>query len=126
MTRRSVRGEAGQATVELALLLPLIVGIAFLLAQVATVIEARVVAIHTAREVARALVVDPSVDPQAIAEQSTSLDPTRLSTSVSGGAEPGQLVTVVVRYRVQIVIPLLGVVAEPLVEGDATMAVESS
>jgi Flp pilus assembly protein TadG len=100
------RGERGQATVEVALLLPVLVGLALLVAQVALVARDRMLVSHAAREAARAAVVggDPEAARRAAARV-TALDPARLEVST---VRKGGLVTVIVSYRAVLNVPFLG------------------
>ena len=56
------RHQRGQATVEFALIVPLVMVLLLALVQVAMVAYAQIAATHLAREVARAVVVEPGVD----------------------------------------------------------------
>lgn len=68
MSPRRRRDQRGQSTVEFALVVPLI-AIALLAAvQVGLVVLTKLSVTHTAREVARALAIDPTVDPARIAD----------------------------------------------------------
>lgn len=101
-----MRGQRGQATVEVALIAPLLVGLALLVAQVAVVARDRVLVVHAAREAARAAVVD--ADPAAVrraATRTTGLDPARLDVSVR---REGGLVTAIVSYRGVLNVPFFG------------------
>jgi Flp pilus assembly protein TadG len=100
-----VRREQGQATVELALLLPLLAAVTLAVVQVGAVARDRVALTHVAREAAREAVVDPSAARvRAAAVAASSLDPSRLRVVV----HPGDLVEVVVTYRSPTSVPLVG------------------
>ena len=100
-----MRREQGQATVELALLLPLLALVTLAVVQVGVVARDRVALTHVAREAARAAVVDPSpAEVRAAAVEASSLDPARLRVVVRGDHE----VTVVVTYRSATEVPLIG------------------
>ena len=58
----SRRGERGQATVEFALIIPLVLVVGMALVQVALVAYAQLSVIHIARETARAVAADPTAD----------------------------------------------------------------
>lgn len=60
MTPGSRRREQGQASVELALVLPVLLAAAFVVAQVGVVVKDYVLVAHAAREALRAAVVDPT------------------------------------------------------------------
>jgi Flp pilus assembly protein TadG len=102
-----VKREQGQATVELALLLPLLVLLTLGLVQLGLLAHDRVALTHAAREAVRTAVVDPSPDAvHAAAVRASSLDASRLSTRVGGGGDGGD-VTVVVTYRAPIDVPVV-------------------
>ena len=61
MTRRCQR-EGGQATVEVALLLPLLALLLLAVVQVGLVVRDQVLVTHAAREAARAAAVDPQLE----------------------------------------------------------------
>ena len=116
------RREGGQATVEVALLLPLLALLLLAVVQVGLVVRDQVLVTHAAREAARAAAVDPQV---AVAREgavaAARLDPDRLSVELSGSTEPGGRLTVTVRYRAPTAMPLVG----PLV-GDRTLVAEAT
>jgi Flp pilus assembly protein TadG len=123
---RRCRGDRGQASVELALLLPLIAALALALVQIGLVMHTQVLVTHAAREGARAAAVDD--DPtaaRAAAVAGAPLDPDRLDVVVTGRGPPGTRVRVEVRYRAPTDVPLIGVlVGEPTLTAAATMRVE--
>ncbi|HKY14318.1 MAG TPA: TadE/TadG family type IV pilus assembly protein [Microthrixaceae bacterium] len=114
---RQGRRDGGQATVELALVLPLLVLVVLCVVQLAMVVRDRVALSHAARVAARAAVVDPAPAAvrRAIAE-STSLDPLRLRVIVHGGSHIGDTVRVVVQFRSPTDVALAGRLV-----GDVTM-----
>ena len=57
------RGDEGQAAVELALVLPLVVALLLAVVQVGLIVRDQVLVVHAAREAAREAAVDP--DPAA-------------------------------------------------------------
>jgi hypothetical protein len=105
--RRPV-GEEGQATVELALLLPFVCGLVLLVIQVALAARAQVLLTVAARETARAAMVEVDPSPAiAAGRAATRLDRDRLTLAV----EPmtgAPLVAIHARYRLSIGVPLLG------------------
>jgi hypothetical protein len=125
-TPRRRRAEAGQATVELALALPLLAVLLLALVQVGLAVRAHVLVGHAVREAVRAAAVDP--DPAAAADAAATaggLDPDRLEVSTGGRAGPGSRVTVVVRYEVPTDVALIGrFVADLELTAEATMRVE--
>jgi Flp pilus assembly protein TadG len=101
------RAERAQASVELALLLPVVVLLALLVVQAAVVARDRVHLVHSARVAARAVVVEPDEGAahRALQRQAASAD--RLSVELSGDRSPGGVVTVTVRMR-PATVPLVG------------------
>ncbi len=115
--------ERGQATVELALVLPLVVLFALIVVQAALVANARLLVSHAAREGARAAAVDPSQATAASAARGSLGD--RLAISTSGGSSEGELITVTVVYSVPTNVPLVGqLIGDVDVEASVTMRVE--
>ena len=118
--------EGGQATVEVALLLPLLALLLLAVVQVGLVVRDQVLVTHAAREAARAAAVDPQV---AVAREgavaAARLDPDRLSVELSGSTEPGGRLTVTVRYRAPTAVPLAGaLIGDRTLVAVATMRVE--
>lgn len=72
---RSVGGigpdDRGQSTVEFALVLPLLMLVVLAAAQVGLVVLTKFSTIHTAREVARAVSLDPTVDVDTVGEMAS-------------------------------------------------------
>jgi Flp pilus assembly protein TadG len=103
------RGDEGQATVELALVLPFLVLMVLLVVQFGLVVRDRVELAHVARVAARAAVEDPTSSAvTAAARAASNLDPSRLRVNVSGGRSVGDTITVVVRYTSLTNVPLAG------------------
>jgi Flp pilus assembly protein TadG len=118
--------ERGQATVELALVLPLVVVLLLALVQAAVVARDQILVTHAAREAARAAAVDDDVDAaRRAAEQAGPLAAERLDVAVTGRDGVGSRVRVVVRYTLPMRVPLVGrVLDEVTLEASATMRVE--
>jgi TadE-like protein len=118
--------DAGQATVELALVLPLVALVLVALVQAVVVARDQLLVVHAAREAARAAAVDPA--PGAAlhaAERSGPLDPGRLDVDVSGRGAPGSRVRTVVRYREPADLPVVGrLLGDVTLRAEATMRVE--
>lgn len=120
--RRAGR-DAGQASVEFALALPVVVLALLLVIQVALVARSQVLVVNAARAGARAASVGE--DPSGAAASTPGLDGGRLAVATSGGGGPGSLVTVRVRYRSPTDVPLVGrLLGDPTVEASVTMRVE--
>lgn len=128
MTRRRapLGADGGQASVELALLLPLVALLLLAILQVGLLARDVVLVTHAAREAARAAAVDASPGaPLAAARSAGGLDPARLSVAVTGRGAPGSRVRVMVAYRAPTDVPLVGaLIGDRTVRSAATMRVE--
>ncbi|MBV6508429.1 MAG: hypothetical protein JJLCMIEE_01491 [Acidimicrobiales bacterium] len=101
--------DDGQASVELALVLPLVLLMLLVVAQVGLIVRDRVLVIHATREAARVAVVDPRQDAAEEAARSKGgLDPDRLLVEVRGGTASGDRLEIVVRYQAATDLPLIG------------------
>jgi len=123
-SRRASRSARGQATVELALVLPLVLTLALALVQVGMVARDAVRVTHAARSATRAASI--GLDDAAVrraASDGSGLEPWRLTVVI---VRAGEWVTVRVTYRCPTDVPLVGRVA-PGVElrDQLTMRVES-
>lgn len=120
-------GDRGQAAVELALVLPMVIALALILCQVTLVVRDQVLVVHAAREAGRASAVD--ADPEAARQAalaSADLDPGRLEVAVSGRDGPGSRVRVTLRYRSATDLPFVGaMVGDVTLSGSATLRVET-
>lgn len=124
--RASRSGERGQATVELALVLPLVVLVAMIVVQLGVISKDYILVHHAAREGARAASVDPTpgVVRQAVVG-SSSLDGGRLSVQLAGGTERGEDTTTTVTYRAPTSVPLIGALLPDIaMTASVTMRVE--
>ncbi len=109
-------GERGQATVELAVLLPVLALVLAALAQLTVLARDELLVVHAAREAARAAAVDPGPDAAGGAARAAGgLDPSRLQVTVGPERRTGDRLEVTVGYRaptdVLLIGPLLGDVA---------------
>ncbi len=120
------RGERGQATVELALVLPLVVILLAGVVQLALVARDDNLVAHAAREAVRAAAVDDDpAAPRRAAEAAGPLLAERLDVRTSERGEPGSTVTVVVTYSSPVRLPLIGPLVDDVdLEARATMRVE--
>lgn len=123
---RRARGEpghaAGQATVEFALLLPLVVFAALALIQVGLVVRDHLAVVHAAREAAREASVDPNAA-HAVAAAHRTLP--GADVEVSSRPAVGEPITVEVRYRAVTDLPLVGrLFPDPVLHSRAVMRVE--
>ncbi len=105
----AARSARGQATVELALALPLLVLLTLAVVQVGVLARDRVAVTHAARAGARAAAVDPSPEGvRAAVARASGLDPALFGVTVAGDASSGSLVTVRVAYRDRTDVALIG------------------
>ncbi|MGH9235374.1 MAG: TadE/TadG family type IV pilus assembly protein [Acidimicrobiales bacterium] len=124
--QRARGGERGQATAELALVLPLVATLLLALVQAAVVARDQVLVAHAAREAARVAAVDEDVESARLAaEQAGPLATDRLDVEVTGRGEAGSRVRVVVRYTLPTRLPLIGRALDDVtLTASATMRVE--
>lgn len=124
--RKRSRVAGGQATVELALTLPLIALLALALLQVALVARDQVLVVHAAREAAReAAVSDDPATPKSVGLRASSLKLTSLTVDISGRRERGSRITASVSYLAPTEVPLIGkLVPDIRLRSAATMRVE--
>ncbi len=125
----SARGQVngrGQATVELALLLPVIMAISLAVVQVGIVSFRQVQVVHAAREVARMVAVTgDATGVTEAAARASALDVGRLEVLIDGPLAPGSLVTVTVRYRDPTEVPVVGAaISDVVLQAQITMRVE--
>ncbi|MFM8861297.1 MAG: TadE/TadG family type IV pilus assembly protein [Acidimicrobiia bacterium] len=122
------RGDRGQSTVELALILPLVVLFVLLLLQAGLVVRDQVLLTHAAREAARAASVatgDRAVAARRSAERSSALASDRLAVDTEL-VDDGRSVQVVVRYHSVTKLPFIGsLVPDPILRTTAAMRIES-
>jgi len=118
--------DRGQAAVEVALVLPLLVTVLLGLVQVGLIVRDQLLVTHAAREAARATAVDPAPEAaRRAAVAAGSLDPDRLQVRTSGRDGPGSRVRVALRYRVSTRVPVIGpLIGDIELRADATMRVE--
>ena len=116
------RGESGQATVEFALILPLVIFAALAIIQVGLVVRDHLAVVHAAREAVRAASVDP--DPSSAVDAAHRTLP-HADVDVSPRPSVGESITVEVRYRAVTDVPLVGVLfPDPVLHSRAVMRVE--
>lgn len=122
MSRR--REDGGQATVELALVLPLVCLLFLALVQVGVVVYTQLVVVHAAREGVRAAAVDPNpAAPAAAVYGGAPLDPLR--TGVIASDAGGGRVRVQVRHELATDVPLIGALIGDIdLSASAVMRVE--
>lgn len=124
--RRRRQREAGQATVELALTLPLVVLFSLMVIQAGLVAKDVLLVHHAAREGARAAAVDPTpAAASAGVRGGARLDQGRLGVSLRGGSSEGDLATVRVSYASPTNVPIVGAfVGDINLTAEVTMRVE--
>jgi len=114
--------EAGQSTVEFALLLPLVVFAALAVLQVGLIVRDHVAVVHAAREAARTASVDPDPSRAVKAARRTLPD---AEVSVGDRPEVGEPVAVEVTYRSVTDLPLVGALfPDPTLRARTVMRVE--
>jgi uncharacterized membrane protein len=111
----------GQATVEVALLLPLVVLLMALAAQLVLLVRDELHLLHAARASVRAAVVDPRPAAVEAALERADLDLDGLEVEVGGSHTPGELVIVEVWARPTRV-PLVGAVVSRVVLHERVVA----
>lgn len=122
MIRRPRAADRGQATVELALALPLLCLLVLAVVQVGVVVRDRLAVQLAAREAARAAVVaaDPVAAGTPAAQRAVQLRPLQVRVEASGDT-----VTVTVTYLEPTDVPLIGALLPDVeVSATVTMAVE--
>ncbi len=124
--RRTRHRDRGQATVELALCLPVICLLLLLVVQVGLVVRDQLLLAHAAREAARVAAVDEGAGgPRAAAVAAGGLDPSRLTVRLEGRGGPGSRVRAVATYRSVTDVPLVGaLVGDVELRAEVTMRVE--
>jgi TadE-like protein len=127
MTRAAPqRPDSGQATVELALVLPLLAVLMLALVQAVVLARDQLLVTHAAREAARAAAVDPDPGaPRRAAIRAGPLDPGRLEVDTGPRGTVGTSVRVEVRYREPTTLPIVGrAIGDVTLSSEATMRVE--
>lgn len=118
--------QRGQATVELALLLPFVALFAWALVELGSLATDNVRLWHAAREAARVGAVDP--DPAAIREAAEASGLHPIEVGVRPGPEgriQGEPLTIDITYRPEFTAPLIGDLLDRIVmTAEATMRIE--
>ena len=116
------RGEPGQATVEFALVLPLLIMAMLAVIQVGLLVRDHLAVTHAAREAVREASVDPDPD-RAVAAARRTLP--GVDVDVSPRPAVGEPISVEVTYRSVTDVPLVGVLfPDPVLRSRAVMRVE--
>ena len=118
--------QRGQATVEFALTLPVVVLVLCALFEVGMVASDQVRLWHAAREAARVAVVDPDPAAARRAAEDVGLDPVEVDVTPTGTARrQGRPLTVSLTYHPRGRVPLVGEMFEFVVlHARATMRIE--
>ena len=106
------RLQRGQASVELALVLPVLVILGLLLVQVAVLARDRVVLVHATRAAARAVIVDPDESAAIAALRRLGPPADRARVELRGERTPGGVLTVTVTAR-PTAVPIVGRLVAP-------------
>lgn len=120
------RDERGQATVELALGLPILALLLAGLVEVGLLVADQTRVWHAAREAARVAVVDPDAADSRSAAERSGLKPLEVEVSPAPHfRRQGDPLTVKVRYSPRARVPLFGVLLERVeLDAQATMRIE--
>ena len=126
--RPTRRGDRGQATVELALVLPLVALLVLLVLQAGLVLRDQLLVAHAAREAARAAAVadgDRGAAARNGAVRSGSLDPAHMVVRTTS-REGSEAVVVRVDYESTTEVPLVGLLLPDVsLKAEAVMRVEA-
>jgi Flp pilus assembly protein TadG len=123
---RREREDGGQAAVELALVLPLVMLLLLAVVQLGLLVRDQILVVHAAREAAREAAVDGAPDaPRRAALASSTLSDGRLTVTATGRGAAGSRVRVEVTYRAPTAVPLVGAaLGDFSLRATATMRVE--
>ena len=126
MVRRAARGQAGQATLELALLLPILALVLAAIVEIGMIVADQGRLWHAAREAVRAAVVDPDQrDVEAAAERGGLRPLTVTVDPPSQQRRQGDPLTVTLVHEPRARVPLFGIVLDRLeLRAAATMRIE--
>ena len=126
MMFRRETAEAGQATLELALTLPIVAVLLAALIEVGLLVADQGRLWHAAREAARVAVVDPDMADVRAAAQRPGLAPLELAVSPDPHLRrQGDPLTVSVRYRPPGRVPIVGALFRRVaLDAEATMRIE--
>jgi TadE-like protein len=121
--RRNARSDRGQATVELALVLPLVFGLLVLVFQIALVARDEILVVHAARDAAREATV--TRDPARVAAAARRDLPGASVRIISRGGA-GEPVQVAITFVSRTDLPLIGALLPDVsLHGDSVMRVET-
>ncbi|HVF52155.1 MAG TPA: TadE family protein [Actinomycetota bacterium] len=119
------RGDRGQATLELALCLPLVALILAAVVESGLVVSDQVRLWHSAREAARVAAVDPNPEAIEDAAEASGLKPLDIQTSPQAAERrQGGAVTVALEYEPRGRVPLIGRLISVPLTASSTMRIE--
>ena len=118
--------ERGQATLELALCLPIVFVLLAALVETGGIVSDQIRLWHAARDAARAAVVDPSTEDVHRAAEDAGLHPVDVTISPAPALRAaGRPLTVWLRYHPAARLPLIGGLLDNLtLDAQATMRIE--
>lgn len=126
--RKKLKESRGQAIVELAILLPVLLLILLGILEFGRVFSSYMIITHASREGARVGAVGGSdLDVQnTVSNNTATLDSTNMTVTILDGGNRGEPFTVKVGYDIKLVTPLIGViVGDPLhMEAETSMRIE--
>jgi TadE-like protein len=121
--RHNARSDRGQATVELALVLPLVFGLLVLVFQIALVARDEILVVHAARDAAREATV--TRDPARVAAAARR-DLPGASVRIIRRGGTGEPVQVAITFVSRTDLPLIGALLPDVsLHGDSVMRVET-
>ena len=107
------------------MLLPFLLVVILAVVQVGVIGRDYVLVQHAVRDSARLVALDPSQATAADAAAASGLDPDRLDVQIRGGQEPGDIMTVELRYQVATDVPVIGALLDDVaVSAEASVRVE--
>jgi TadE-like protein len=123
---RRARGERGQATVELALCLPLVALLLAAVVEIAMVAADQARLMHAAREAARIAVVDDDAAEIRAAAEGSGLEGIELTVTPRRDLRrQGDPLTVLLKYEPPARTPIIGVLIQRItLRAEATMRIE--
>jgi len=131
MIIKLIKGSKGQAMVELALILPILLLLIFGIIEFGRIFSTQLIVTSCAREAARSAVVGASDEAIVLNTENNAsvLDSSKMIVTISPdelSRVRGNAVTVHIEYPVKIYAPIIsGIIGDPFsVKGEATMRVE--
>jgi Flp pilus assembly protein TadG len=125
-----IRNQKGQALVEFALILPILMLVVMAILQFGMMLNSYLTIENASREGARSGIIGSSDDEieQLIISTAPNLDPSKLTVSITpkeGFRKSGDTLTVNVSYNYELVVPIISSIVENVVlNGQTSMRVE--